>query len=190
MLDVGAGASPSFRDVLPGSLRYVDVDIDSGHVHGTAEDLPLRDGIFDGAVSYAVIEHLTDPEGAIREVARVLKPGGLLLCGAPGVYPYHPHPGDYHRWTADGLARLVGRWLDVETVEPLGGPILALATLVGFYVELASWRRRAFRPLARLAALIVWVGSRLDRRARSMADGREKYGGMSIGYLVVARRRC
>jgi hypothetical protein len=33
----------------------------------------------------------------------VLKPRGRLFLSTHGVWPYHPHPADYWRWTADGL---------------------------------------------------------------------------------------
>lgn len=45
--------------------------------------LPLPDGIADAVVSLHVFEHLRHPEFAAREVARILKPGGIFLAGSP-----------------------------------------------------------------------------------------------------------
>ncbi len=42
------------------------------------EELPFRDGTFEVVTSYSVIEHQVDKRGAMDEVVRVLKPGGLL----------------------------------------------------------------------------------------------------------------
>jgi ubiquinone/menaquinone biosynthesis C-methylase UbiE len=48
-------------------------------VRGSAEDLPFEDDSFDWAVSIAVLCTASDPERALAEIARVLKPGGALL---------------------------------------------------------------------------------------------------------------
>ena len=45
--------------------------------------LPFRDESFDLAVSYDVIEHVTEPRRFVSEMARVLKPGGRLLIYTP-----------------------------------------------------------------------------------------------------------
>jgi SAM-dependent methyltransferase len=48
-------------------------------LRGDALSLPVEDGRFDAAVSTQVYEYVADIEGALREVARVLRPGGRLL---------------------------------------------------------------------------------------------------------------
>jgi SAM-dependent methyltransferase len=50
--------------------------------------LPFPDASFDMIVSYAVIEHLTEPERTARELERVLKPGGWLCCWTPNKWSY------------------------------------------------------------------------------------------------------
>ncbi|MGB3416075.1 MAG: class I SAM-dependent methyltransferase [Mesorhizobium sp.] len=46
---------------------------------GDAHDLPFETGQFDGVVSRLAVHHFTDPGRAIGEMARVLKPGGMLV---------------------------------------------------------------------------------------------------------------
>lgn len=48
-------------------------------VQGDLLQLPLDDAIFDAGYSYGVVHHTPDPERAVRELARVLKPGASLL---------------------------------------------------------------------------------------------------------------
>ena len=44
-----------------------------------AKDLPYSDQSFDGVVSNSIIHHLPDPMAAVREISRVIRPGGLIL---------------------------------------------------------------------------------------------------------------
>jgi SAM-dependent methyltransferase len=48
-------------------------------IQGNVLSLPFAGAMFDGAYSYGVVHHTIDPEGAVREITRVLKPGATLL---------------------------------------------------------------------------------------------------------------
>ncbi len=50
---------------------------------GDAENLPFKDESFDAVVSFDVFEHLSSVEAAIKEVSRVLRVGGNLVCHMP-----------------------------------------------------------------------------------------------------------
>ncbi len=52
-------------------------------VVGDATRLPFRDGAFDAVICTETLEHLPDDAGAIREIARLLRPGGALLGAVP-----------------------------------------------------------------------------------------------------------
>jgi len=77
------------------NMRWIGVDGNTSHpalaaskydeVHEANFDarLPLADGLANAVVSLHVFEHLADPALAMREIARVLKPGGCLLAGSP-----------------------------------------------------------------------------------------------------------
>lgn len=60
-------------------LRDLDTALDASFVQGDALKLPYRDASFDVVVMSEVIEHLLQPELAVWEVARVLRPGGVFV---------------------------------------------------------------------------------------------------------------
>jgi SAM-dependent methyltransferase len=61
--------------------------------------IPVEDGRFDRIIFNQVQEHLPEPLAVLRELHRVLKPGGKMLCSAPLFYEEHERPFDYFRYT-------------------------------------------------------------------------------------------
>ena len=68
-----------------------------GFLAAAGEALPFRDALFDLVVLNEVIEHVQDDRATLREVARVLRPGGTCVLFAPNrLYPFETH-GIYWR---------------------------------------------------------------------------------------------
>ncbi len=59
----------------------------SGTCNGSALELPFADGAFDRIIAAEVLEHIDDDRAAIRELARVLKPGGAIAVTVPRWFP-------------------------------------------------------------------------------------------------------
>lgn len=96
IIEVGCGEGILLEKTLrsnPGSLRIgidieqMNVDICRRHglpvLHGSAESLPIRESSFDTALLIEVIEHLRRPALVLREIFRILKPGGRLALLFP-----------------------------------------------------------------------------------------------------------
>jgi ubiquinone/menaquinone biosynthesis C-methylase UbiE len=64
----------AFPDVPPGQLTFVE---------GDAGRIPLPDNSFDVVTCQTVLMHLPRPTDALREMLRILRPGGLLICVEP-----------------------------------------------------------------------------------------------------------
>jgi ubiquinone/menaquinone biosynthesis C-methylase UbiE len=61
--------------------------------------VPLPDGSVSRIISNTVLEHVRDPNVAVREMHRLLESGGVAYVTIPFLYPFHSSPNDYHRWT-------------------------------------------------------------------------------------------
>lgn len=90
LLDVGGGPGYYTRAFRAAGARCVLVDadlrelasrgpVDRAAVIGDAARLPLPDGVVDIAFSSNLLEHVDDPWGVSQELARVVRPGGLLV---------------------------------------------------------------------------------------------------------------
>lgn len=74
-VDLSAGMVELARRRLPQAHERL--------VQGSIEALPFADGAFDAAAAMGVLEYLDDLPAALRELARVLRPGGLLVVTVP-----------------------------------------------------------------------------------------------------------
>ncbi len=115
VLEVGSGA----RFVDPRVVSLEMVVTRGVDVAAVAEALPFPAATFDFVFSQAVLEHVPDPHAAVREMNRVLKPGGVFYAEVAFMQPLHQEPFHYFNHTQYGL-QYVCRMLDVLEVEPIG----------------------------------------------------------------------
>ena len=189
VLDVGCGVKPYYPFFEPHASEYVGVDVvenPAADVRGPVEALPVADASFDVVLCNQVLEHCDDPAQAVRELRRVVAPGGRVLASTHGVQVYHPSPNDLWRWTHAGLERLFtanGDWASV-TVSPSGGTAACIAMLLATYVDLSA-RRARLAPLGRaLVSGLNRGGGALDARLPMLREPRP--GTLFANYHVVA----
>ncbi len=128
---------------------YVNLDLfpmPGVDVAADAEQLPFPGAIFERVECDAVLEHVRDPRRAMREIERVLRPGGYVHLVTPFCHPFHEYPRDYRRFTLDGLKEMA---VGLEPVAE-GWRTGPTATLLVFLIEYAKlllpWK--AWRVLA------------------------------------------
>lgn len=141
VLDCGAGKRARYFDNV---VNFEIADYDTTDVRGVGEELPFVDGTFDAVISIAVLEHVKDPFRCAAEIARVLKPGGELICCVPFLQPYHGYPHHYYNMTHQGLSNLFAPYVTVDRVEVYEsvGPIWALVWIVRSWSDGLSGRTR------------------------------------------------
>lgn len=64
-----------------------------------AANIPVAENSFDGIILSEVLEHIENPIDVLREIYRILKPGGLLLMCTPFMFLIHADPFDFARYT-------------------------------------------------------------------------------------------
>jgi SAM-dependent methyltransferase len=103
--------------------RWVQLNLDRGERPDVVADalaLPLRDATVDGIVCVEVLQYVLSPDTAMREVARVLVPGGSVVLSVPFLHRADG-PDDRHRFTARRVRELIeGAGLRVATLAPQG----------------------------------------------------------------------
>ena len=108
ILDLGCGPRDQAKPIEYLGYRYVGVDYSnpSADLLADAHSIPFSDNSFDCVFSYAVLEHLHSPFMAIREIERVLRPGGLFIGTVSQGEPFH---ASYFHHTTWGLVSLAHR---------------------------------------------------------------------------------
>jgi ubiquinone/menaquinone biosynthesis C-methylase UbiE len=139
LLDLGCGKAPLYgtyaryvNDVVLADWKkspYTDVHVDVRC--DIAKRLPFQDNSFDTIILSDVLEHIPEPRYSMREVMRVLRPGGNVLINVPFIHRLHQAPHDYNRYT-EFMLRLLAEeaGLSVVKLEALGGGYAVLIDLI------------------------------------------------------------
>jgi SAM-dependent methyltransferase len=163
LLDLGCGNQP-YRPYLTGVGQYIGLDYPTTQgepppgakpqVHGDARKLPFPDHSFDGLLCSQVLEHVDQPETVVREMGRVLKPGGVGLLSLPFFYNLHMEPNDYFRFSPYGIKALLERnGLSVRQLRGQGG--LGTLLVQMFHNWLFSGLARRARRTVLMKALLA-----------------------------------
>lgn len=112
VLNIGAGGQ--VQRIIEESLRHEDIilistDIDPKRRPDIVDDITsskLEDESFDFIICSEVLEHVKEPQSAVDNFFRLLKPGGKCLVTVPFLFPTHDAPHDYFRYTEFGLRHL------------------------------------------------------------------------------------
>src|SRR5882672_6960003 len=110
--DIGGGG---FKHMWNFPVFSVDIS-DQADIVADCTDMPqVRDNTAATVISCDTFEHVKDPFKAIDEIYRIMKPGGLLILSTVLTWGYHEYPGDYFRYTVEGLEHLCSKFEKLES---------------------------------------------------------------------------
>lgn len=115
-----AGASPISVDLDPKRKPDIIASVENLHM--------FDDESFDGVFCMEVLEHVADPFAAARELARVVRTGGVVIGSTPFLLGIHDAPYDYYRFTKYGILKLFEQ-LSQVSLRPRNGVFEAASVI-------------------------------------------------------------
>jgi SAM-dependent methyltransferase len=219
LLDIGCGPGTITADlaelVAPGTVTAVEVDADAlalalaeartrGQANITfrvadAQALDLPDGTFDVVHAHQVLQHLADPVGALREMRRVARPGGVVAVRDSdyAAFAWYPQLPELDEWLA--LYRRAAR--DNGGEPDAGRRLLAWVRQAGFTefsVTSSTWcfatdaDRRWWGGMwadrvtrSTIAGQLLATGLATESDLRRLADGWRRWAADPDGWFLV-----
>lgn len=177
-------------DFAPEALAFCRSRGHAGIVRGDLTRLPFGDGEFHAVTALDVLEHVEDDRGAVREIARVLRPGGVLIASVPAYqFLWSEHDTALHhkrRYVAPDVARLLasGGLEVVKSTYLLTGLFPLAATM-----RLAAKARPGAKASAGLPPVPQWANRALvGFQAAELAMARRLNLPFGLSVVAVARR--
>lgn len=142
------------KDHLPANTVLVESDVAHGpntNIIIDAHQIPFKNESFDLVIAQAVLEHVLDPFACVKEIERVLKPGGLIYAETPFMQHVHGGKYDFHRFTPLGHRRLFRHFRE-ENSGLVAGAGSMMAWSVMYFIT-------SFAPTKKINKALSYIGS-------------------------------
>ncbi|MEO5891111.1 MAG: class I SAM-dependent methyltransferase [Ferruginibacter sp.] len=177
LLDVGCGIMP-YREMIISQadiVSYTGLDfensVDPQYALGkpdlfwAGDVIPMEDNSVETVLATELLEHCPDPEKVMKEMLRVLKPGGMLFLTVPFLWNLHVVPYDEYRYTPFSLERhLVNAGFGNVQLSALGGCDASMAQMIGIWVIQRPMRPLFKKTIGWLMLPVMRKLIRLDKR--------------------------
>lgn len=168
--NIGAGTQAIYESA---EIKAISMDVypsTTVNLVGDAHHLPLKDGIIDGVIIQAVLEHVLDPIQVVSEIHRVLKPDGIVYAETPFMQHVHEAAFDFTRFTESGHRYLFRNFELIDSGVIAGAGTQLLWSIEYFTRGLFRSRKvgKAFKLLFFwLRLLDSWIPFEFNRDAAS-----------------------
>lgn len=135
VLDLGGERDAEYLACIKGAFTVTAVNIDPAAkpdiIHDLEKPLPIPDATYDHVLLINVLEHIFDYRALLKEAIRVVRPGGSVVIVVPFLFPIHPSPHDFWRFTGEALRRVCEELgLAESRIVPLGTGVFAVRHLM------------------------------------------------------------
>lgn len=148
-------------------------------------DLPLEDGSVELILNQAMLEHVTRPEVVVREMHRLLQPGGEVFCYLPFIQPFHAAPDDFYRWTMPGVRHLFRHFDHIEVGVGAGPTSGMLWIIQEWFAILFSFGSRRLHDILFLFLMVLTSPIKMLDMFMVRLPYADK---IASGYYVVAKK--
>ncbi len=132
VLDIGGGRKRGTFEP-PSDTTWITLDIARDFcpdIVGDAQNVPIKSNLVDCVKCVELLEHVEHPERVIKEIARVLKPGGTLILSTPFIFGIHPDPHDFQRFTDEKLRKMLEDNFKILMLRKQGSYFTVLAHMI------------------------------------------------------------
>lgn len=152
ILNLGSGFKIIRKDVINvDSFLFKGVD-----VAADIKKLPFADNSARLIICDAVLEHMSEPELAVKEMFRVLAPGGAVYATVPFIFGFHSSPEDYYRWTESGFRELMKDFSESEIGVCAGPASAAILILSEWLAIILSFGIKKLYELLTMLFLVIF----------------------------------
>jgi SAM-dependent methyltransferase len=181
------GFEVTSADASPAAVEVLEARVGGEVAKADVTDLPFGDETFDAAVLGEVLEHIPNDVAAVREVARVLRPEGVLAVSVPAdpsrFGPSDRWAGHVRRYTKEQLVGACEQGgFRVLRCQAWGFPVSALYHRHLYERRLDRQGSAPPRLWERLALRVLSAALQVDRLFVGVERG-------ALGYLLLAKRR-
>lgn len=163
ILDLACGVMPYKEYLKSDKLEvYIGIDLEPTEYHHDVKpdqywdgmNIPLENASMDFVIATEFLEHYFDTALILKEIKRVLKPGGTFFFTVPNIWPIYEAPYDYHRFTPFALEEHFKKSkFSSWEIKPLGGfhYYLALSFSLWNDYRLSKKKQKLIKPFLNLA---------------------------------------
>jgi SAM-dependent methyltransferase len=190
VLDIGGDTRSAYRKYFAKDARVTTINLDPSAQPDISLDLEKTiagnnlEQRFDEVLLVNVLEHIYRADGLLADACACVRPGGRVVVVVPFLFPVHPSPKDFRRFTDEALRRMFADAGCVDVaVTALGSGVFASTTLAfeRLMPTPVRWVISTFiHPLVRIVDRCFSAFARMLGKAYVPSD-------YALGYIATAR---
>jgi SAM-dependent methyltransferase len=190
VVDLGGDSHGEYLKYFKGTFSSTAVNMDTDTApevfHDLEEPLPFENNSYDHALLINVLEHIFNYRQLLIETVRIIKPKGSVVIAVPFLFPIHPSPNDYWRYSKQTLeAECAHAGLTIIKLVPLGTGVFSVR-----YVLLDRLMPSPIRFISHYTLRYVTLAlDRLFTAAAHILGKRYDPSEYALGYILHAHKK-